>query len=73
MQEIPDYLSAYCKLTRIATKTNRSQMSPEVHRDFITYIDRAQQIIRLEALQAGFVDFSSLTNEQAREQMKGGR
>ena len=65
--ENQNYLEAYCKLTRIATKTNRSQMNPETHRAFMTYIDRAQQIIRLEALQAGFPDFREMSNEAARE------
>lgn len=62
-----DYLGAYCKLTRIATKTNRSQMNSETHRAFMTYIDRAQQILRLEALQAGFPDFDTLSNGEARK------
>lgn len=44
---------AYAKLTRIAMKTDRSFecMTPDAHRDFMTIIDRAQTIIRLESEQ----------------------
>lgn len=63
-------LAGYVKLNRIAGKTNRSQMSPEVHAAFMTYIDRAQQILRLEAEQAGFPDFRTISNVQARELLK---
>jgi hypothetical protein len=56
----PDYMNAYCKLTRIAVATDRSEMTAAAHREFMTIICRAQQILRLEALQAGFPDFETL-------------
>lgn len=52
----PDYFGAYCKLTRVAVHTDTSQMDVPTHREFVTIIDRAQQILRLELLQAGFSD-----------------
>jgi hypothetical protein len=60
VEKIPDYLNAYCKLTRVAIRTDRSAMTPAAHREFMTLICRAQQILRLEALQAGFPDFETL-------------
>jgi hypothetical protein len=51
--QIYDYLNVYCVLTRVAVKTDRSGMTAEVHRDFMTIINRAQMIVRLEAEQAG--------------------
>ena len=54
------YLEAYSKLTSIAIRTDRSEMDPRTHRDFMTIIDRAQKIVNLEAQQAGFPDLQTL-------------
>jgi hypothetical protein len=51
-----DFLSGYCKLTRIALNTDCSQMDVPTHQEFCTILDRAQQILRLEALQSGLPD-----------------
>jgi hypothetical protein len=50
-----DFKGVYNMLTRAAAKTDRSAMTPEIHRDWLTIIDRAQKIVRLEAEQAGVV------------------
>ena len=44
---------AYSKLNRVAIFTDRSQMDPKTHFSFMSIIDRAQRIIRLEAEQSG--------------------
>lgn len=44
---------AYLKINRVARFTDRSQMDPRTHYAFMTLLDRAQRIIRLEAEQAG--------------------
>ena len=55
-----DYADAYARLTRIAAHTDRSEMDLPTHREFMTIINRAQQIVNLEAQQAGFPDLSTL-------------
>jgi hypothetical protein len=51
--ERADYAAVYSKLSRVACLTDRSEMNPKTHREFMTIIDRAQRIIYLEAEQAG--------------------
>ena len=43
----------YAKLNRIAMFTERRDMNPATHAMFMRYLTRAQEIIRLEAEQAG--------------------
>lgn len=55
-----DFLSVYCKLTRIGDAAHQAPMEAMAFREFIQIIDRAQQIVNLEAQQAGFPDLYDL-------------